>query len=706
MAPSDLSSFLAGEPPPADAGIAGAAPASNAAGSGMPASDRGQGSASAKVLLNERFEIDSARPIPEFHHVGADAVAARRLESSSVELFAYVVRSGLPARNELLPAMRAIDHASVMKLVSHGVAYWPPDGVERQIVVYERPPRRFLDSIGTKIAPMREDEVARMLVRPIAEGLEELKRLRIAHGAVNPANLFVAGGDGRRLILGDCVTAPTGFIQHSAFETIGRAMAEPAGRGTATAADDLYALGVTMLFMLLGHLPGCDLDEEALITAKIESGSFSALLGDSNLPQYITEPVRGLLLDNPDLRWTLDDLQTWLGGRRASPKRSEVVGRLRRPVPFLGQSFTNVRTLAAAMATDSVAADGIIEDGTLETSLAQAANEDDMRTRIAEARRTASQGRGGSLRDRRVSRVLMALDPQAPIRYRGQSVMPEGVGSALAQAFATGRGIQELGEIIAGQLPMAWYSFQSGTDEGAVPLLRIFDTLSGFVSESGFGYGIERCLYELETSTPCAGPLTKGQLILDSKSLLLALESVAAGSNRPNEPIDRHAAAFLISRHARLIHEPIMVLSGDATPEQRCAALVKIFDILQRRTNISKLPRLCGWLVSLAEPAIGGYHSRSLRDRLKTDIAKVWKSGRIHDLVAFISDAGLADRDKSGFRAATAAHAHASRSIAACRRELERRGAIAAAYGRQAAAIIASLLSVMMAIGVVMMTVL
>lgn len=90
---------------------------------------------------------------------------------------------------------------------------------------------------------------------------------------------------------------------------------------------------------------------------------------------------------------------------------------------------------------------------------------------------------------------------------------------------------------------------------------------------------------------------------------------------------------------------------------------------------------------------------------LKADIDKVWKSGSIHDLKAFIGNTQLAERDGDGFRAATAAHAHAQRSILARRRELERKAEIAAAQGRQAAAIVASLLSVMMAVGAVILTV-
>ena len=703
MQANDLANFLAGETPvdgapPPDGPAAG----SMASASAAPAKSE---PGAAKVILNDRYEIDAAEPLPDLGHAGADAFAARKLDGGSTQLFALVACTGLPARTDILPALRAIEHFRVMNLLAHGVAQWPPDGAERLIVIYERPAGRLVTSLDTTSTPMREDEVTRQIVRPVAEALEELKRLRVVHGAINPTNLFRSHQEDQPLMVGDCLMAPTGFIQPAVFEPIGRAMAEPAGRGIATVADDLYALGVTIVFMLLGYRPGSDMDDRAMIAAKIESGSFAAVVGNANLPQLITEPVRGLLMDDPEQRWTLDDLDTWLEGRRQSPRRAEIIGRMQRPVKFKDQDYSNVRMLAVAMSENAAAADTFIENGALEAGLARATDDEDLLDRIAEAKRTATLGRAGSVSDRRVARVLMVLDPLAPIRYRGRAVMPEGIGSALAAAMATGQGTQELAEIIAAQLPMAWIGFQDTKDESVLPLVRQFDMLSGFVGESVLGYGVERCLYDLDSSTPCSGPFTEGRYILDATALLLSLEVVAGRSDRPREPIDRHVAAFLMSRHARLIHASISVLSGDASPDKRCAALVDLYDVIQRRTSIAKLPKLCQWLAGLAEATIAGYHSRSLRDRLKAELKTVWKSGCVHDLKPLIANAGLNDRDDGGFRAATAAHAQAKRVIAARRRELERKSDIAGAQGRQAAAIVASLLSVLMAVGTVIMTV-
>ncbi|NNG02824.1 MAG: serine/threonine protein kinase, partial [Inquilinus sp.] len=546
----------------------------------------------------------------------------------------------------------------------------------------------------------------RKIIAPVAAALRELKNRRAVHGTVNPTTLFAPHTEGGGLQLGECVTTPPGYLQPVAFEPLGRAMASPAGRGTVAIGDDLYALGVTAMFMLFGRMPGGSLDDARLIETKIELGSYAALVGGNQLPQAITEPLRGLLLDDPAHRWSLDDLEQWLTGRRQTPRRAEIAGRTARRIPFAGKDYKNLRLLAMAMAKDTAAADEVIQDGTLEDWLGRNSGDDGIAHRVEEAKRSASVGKGGVLAERRVSRVLMVLDPQAPVRYRGLAVTAEGIGGALAEAFATGRATQELAEIIAAQLPMAWVNAQQAADPRFAAMAGQFDLLSGFVGETSLGYGAERCLYELSPSMPCAGPLLRGRVILDASDLLRALEDIAGGAERPKEPMDRHIAAFLMAHQARLIRGPMSLLAEASTLHERCIATIAVFEIVQRRLDLPPLPQLCRWLAELAGPAIAAYHSRSLRDGLGGQLGRVWKTGLLQALGGVVNNHALAGRDRDGFLNAQAAHRQAGRIIALRRGELRRRRELSVVAGRQAASIIASLLSVVAVSGAIVMAVL
>src|SRR3546814_10365001 len=103
----------------------------------------------------------------------------------------------------------------------------------------------------------------------------------------------------------------------------------PSGRGNGAVADDLYALGATILYLLQGHSPLAGLDDRSIVAAKIEKGSFAAMSGEARLPVGLMEPLRGLLMDDPQQRWTIEDLDLWVSGRRLSPKQAQPPKRAR-----------------------------------------------------------------------------------------------------------------------------------------------------------------------------------------------------------------------------------------------------------------------------------------------------------------------------------------------------------------------------------------
>src|SRR3546814_17619908 len=100
----------------------------------------------------------------------------------------------------------------------------------------------------------------------------------------------------------------------------------------------------------------------------------------------------------------------------------------------------------------------------------------------------------------------MALDPGAPIRYRGKAVMPEGIGGALAEALTSGVGVQEIAEVISGQLPMFWVNVQQSFRAEYIPIARTFVTMTANLEPAEPGICLTRRLYAHPTqirSTVC-----------------------------------------------------------------------------------------------------------------------------------------------------------------------------------------------------------
>lgn len=261
------------------------------------------------VKLAERYEIQPGAPIPLLNAVGGNAFTAKALREKRIEPFAVICHASILPRMDICSTVGSLDNATHMRLLDWGLVDWPQDRGRRYCLVFERPGgKRLMGSLTDTLDPMPEDQLTRQIIHPLVSALKELSSRGVVHGAIRPTNLFYRDLAGGGLMLGDCVSAQPGYGQPVLLETIERGMANPAGRGTGTMADDLYSLGVTLLILALGRNPLSGLDDEAVLQAKLERGSYPALVQQHRLPLAINEVVRGLLVDDPKQRWTLNDL--------------------------------------------------------------------------------------------------------------------------------------------------------------------------------------------------------------------------------------------------------------------------------------------------------------------------------------------------------------------------------------------------------------
>ena len=698
MAPNDQTDSLDGED---DAAEAAGEVSATGAGRGRSGGDE------APILVENRYRIHPNKPLPDLDAPTASAFAASDLRDPNADYVGYLCLSPMPPRWDIAGSLCGTDNANLIRLIGYGVVDWPAAKAQRPAIVFDRPKgARVVASLRQKRQPMTEDQVTRLVISPITEALTEIKTRRVFHGLINPTNLWLRVAEdagGAKVLLGECMTSPPGYAQPPTFETIERAMTMPAARGSGTVADDLYALGVTILHLMLGRLPAGHLDDRAMINEKMEKGTFHALIGETRLPLSVLEPVRGLIIDDPSSRWTLEDLELWLSGRRLSPRQAQAPKRGSRPFSFGGVDLWTARSLAAVMAGRTGDANQIIENGELTHWLNRGLDDEAMVGRVEEAVRSARAGRGGPVEERRVSRVLMALDAPAPIRYRGKAVLPAGIGDALGEAMARNGGVQELAEIIGGQLPMFWVSMQAEFQPDFMALTSAFDNARTSLERSELGFGLERCVYDLNTSMPCISPVLDGRYVLDLESMMWALEEVAGQADRPERLVDRHIAAFVLSRNNKLSERLFHALNGDPNSAEYGLAILNLMFELQRSTKVHPLPQLCGWVASLLEPAIGLFHSRTLQQKVRETLATEAASGLFKNLHDIITNTNLVRRDQAAFRSACRDYGKAVKDIARRQQKLMNRVGLIEGPGRQAAALASAMLAAVMIMGIVIM---
>lgn len=427
----------------------------------------------------------------------------------------------------------------------------------------------------------------------------------------------------------------------------------PGGRGTGFGSDDLYALGVTMAVLLAGGDPTDGSDLPVLLQSKISRGSYATLIGRTRLSLPMMEVLRGLLCDQRPERWTLNDLELWLGGRRLSPKQPSLPIRGQRAYAIGGESYWSIRSVAAALSCDWQEGLAATQRNDLPTWIRRSMNDETLAERVHSAVSIGSSGSGGgAMRDRLVSRLLMALDPPAPLQLRDFASGIDAVGQALAVHYGDAELRQAFGDLIRAKLPQAWLDAQPLSRSDHQVLRRMFDTMHHFMSRLEAGYGLERCVYEFNDHWPCLSPLLDGDYVGDIQDLLPALERLAQSGQTDGEPFDRHIAAFVAARVKGIPDRILRALANTEDEPVRRLALAYFLAEVQRNTGHTELYGLSAWVARLLAPVVEGFHNRKMRKLLAERIEKAAEQGDLSGLAQAADDADARIRDEEGFERA------------------------------------------------------
>jgi hypothetical protein len=618
------------------------------------------------VMLRGRCAIHPDQPLPQYSSKHAVAFHAQLRNDPMRPLMALLTEPEMPARVDFMESMRSYNLHGIVQTAEWGMVDWPGEARRRFVIVIDRPAgTRVMPSLDTPQAPMSEDELITGLLQPLLPSLKELAGRGLAHRGIRPDNLFFYDGGRRHMVLGEGVTTPPAFDQPAVFETIECAMCDPVGRGEGTQSNDLYALGVTLLFLLLGRNPVAHTDERELLANKIEFGSYSAMVGSYRVPLGLMEALRGLLSDDLKERWTVADLDMWLSGRRQSPKQAKLPQRSSRPFVFQDVEYSNARSLAHALATHYSEAGNVMRnkalDSWLRRSLGDEPRADALQAAVSSTAAAIAGGKGGE--DRTVARGCIALDPPSPIRYRGFGVAVDGIGWALAASLHDRDRRQLVSEVISSRLPIHWVAAQAKPKAEDLRAVQTLEKLPSMIEQVGIGYGVERCLYELNPSGRCLSPMFDRAYITSIHQVLPALEIVAQRNDRPDTPLDRHLVAFIAARAQRTVDELLRALATHDASTRNLAMLRLFAAIEEQQENLTPVPNLAKWIAGLLDPVVNGFHHRKRRGKMAALVQATAEQGLLSELLKVLSDEKEKQVDQQGFTGAAAEYREIDQQI-------------------------------------------
>ena len=660
---------------------------------------------SAAVRLKDRWDILVDMPLAELKGPTAAAHGVEDARSVGTSFFALIPDPKQPIRGAALGLARMARHVNVLTPVDYGVVDWPPAQQRCLAFIYERPAGgRLAGSSELSLPPWPEEDVADRIVAGLLPGLKALAVESMTHRGIRPTNIFFRDAARRVAVLGDCITALPAAHQPIAYETIESAMTQQAGRGNGSTGDDLYALGVLCLHLSQGTPPGQGLAGEALIEEKIRRGSFNALASDARLNSSMLELLRGLLIDDPVERWGVNEVELWLQGRRLTPKVTSPAPKAARPFEFGEEPCFTARALGRALVKageqGAHAVRGHPFQVWLHRSLGDKSVQEGVALALADGEDPAA-GTNAAQDARLVARVAVALDPTAPIRYRGQALAIDGLGTALAAAMLSGGEVKPFAEILLGRLPQFWCQRQPASKPEYGAQLREYDRLRRILEEVRPGFGIERLAYELNPGLPCLSPFVVARGVYTLGDLLPAIELAAADGRIQTQPIDRHIAAFIAQR-LKKVDESALVSVSSIDPAQRVLGMLYLMAALQTERGPTALPALTQMFGRQAQLLINRLRNRRTRDRLEHELAGIVTEASLPRLLHFLDNAEEKQIDAFLFSKARNDFGRAARAID----RLEQERAHLPDEANQTAAAIAAGLSMLIGVFAVMASIL
>ncbi|MCB9964277.1 MAG: hypothetical protein H6857_05000 [Rhodospirillales bacterium] len=642
------------------------------------------------IEFNKNIRLFLSQPLPQYNRGPIKAFKAEGDGKAPKSLIAFLCDPSLVPRWNAAGSYALINNSNIAHLIATGAAFWPPDKCEKFIMVYENNWGEPLLPRQTKLAfGIKQDIIMDQFLPAMVSALKDMNEKGFVHGGIRVENLFNGNSNQfKNFVLGDSLTTPASYQQPSIYEPIERAMASPIARGMGHFVDDLYSFAVLLAIMIRTHDPLEGLTDREIIEEKIEKSSYAALIGKDRFTGAILELLRGLLHDDKSQRWTIENVMIWMEGQRLSPKQGLKRKKSPRVFHMDGERFSRPELIALHIPEQVNNVTQLIEDQKLELWLERSLEDKVALERLETAVSTAvGPGINETYKYRLASRISIALDPSAPIRYKNLCVHPDGIGNALAEAFAEQSDLSAFAEIIEQGIVMYWLNSQNDHTMDYGSISNRFEVCRTILKNKSLGFGLERCLYFLNPEAPCYSSKLRQYFVKSPEEMVLAFEQLAEKNQMNSLPLDRHAIAFLSAKDSRILDSFLIELNASEKYKNILANVWAIANI-QKRFELPPLPHLAEYLVRVMGPVLERFHDRHLRERLVKEFDKIKKSGDLSKLMALLENVEIMDKDIRFFQRAMVQYKEFESEKRLLTAHLEKKGELGKSSGRMAAAII------------------
>lgn len=611
----------------------------------------------AKDELNKHLTFFPSRPLPQFDHAYGKAYEAADTHSPSRPVYALVLDNTIPYRHVALDEMNSLIMPFATDLLGSGTVQCSHLGEARMVVFLQRPQGQSAADIIKAQGRLHEHRVTDHVLQPIIQSLLAMREREtpISHGHINPNNFFL----GDEPTLGECYSAPCGSLNHYLYEPPERANVLPLARGEANEKSDAYALGVLAFELIYGLDKIRALSREDFNRITLEIGTYNLFASNREFSDMYQDFFRGVLTDNPNERWGLDQLQQWLSGKRFNMIAPSAPKEASRAFDFRGEHYFSRRLLAYMFQTHWRDTVKDIRSLRLDRWAEMSLHRPEMAERIERALRIAGEASNERSVNDMMTRVLSILDPTGPIRLISFALRPDGIGPMLASLTQDNNptDLNYLLTAIDTDVSNYWSELDPFNKTGDQQVLWKLQRVRTFLKSRAFGFGLERVLYDLNPSLPCQSDLLRQYHVTTAVEALKALDAIAKNLAPDTSFMDRHLAAFVASKVD--LGKEVRLLDLQTIPtlaENAELVVLKILARVQARHERLQLVGLATWAAMRIEKMLDEIHNRTTRKELKLELKRLAQTGMLAEVLSAVVNRDIAVRDHEGYAKAIATH--------------------------------------------------
>lgn len=603
-------------------------------------------SSTGSTLVKERFEIMFDTPMPHLDTNGATAYKTIDKINAKRELFALICSNEVPPRSSLLPYLKSIDNPHLMKLVEFGIVDYAKSGSRNVALIYETP-------LGGKVSDFKEGDITyksnpdkfKSIILSLLSAIEVLRGYRITHRAIRSDNVYYKDEARTEIVIGDCAASFPAFYQDARFETIESAFALPEGRGNGSSGDDIYAIGVLLLSLLLQKNPLEGLSDPEILRLKIKKGSYAALTNDERVPNQITAMLKGMLNDTPELRWGYLPVYNFLEGKPVNFNNNGILdNKSQRALIINGDKAYTPQSAAIMLLNSPKEAFELIKSGKLSEWVKNGLENEKIYIKLDKLIKQDADNISDC--SNIVTRACIMLDPHLPIKYDELIIFPDGAPKAIFYALKHQGHITDFVNLFSSDLIKLWYQEQDNMRSPANA-----SEFKIYVTRKDIGYGIDRIMYDFDEDLPCTSPLLGDDFVNSASKVLRALDKFYDKNKPQYLPYDRNLIAFLRCKMGKKIDGILTDLNSNKENIQN-SAIIRLFTNMQNKYGPVQLPNLAKWLINIAKPVIMSYRNVKYQKYLERELLKISKSGKLNEICEMLENDEARNKDKTDYAAA------------------------------------------------------